>query len=62
LKEIREERQELEYEVSLYKHKMGEGEGFAELRDLKMLELEEDNGHLQAENQELRLKLKELSA
>ena len=56
-----EERQELQQEISIYKNKMLNGEGFEELRDLKMEELEDDVGHLSSENQELRLKIKDLS-
>ena len=77
MKEIREERLELYQELLLYKEKvknqalslshsqdimmpggMIEGAG---VTDLKGAELEEENIHLNAENMELRQKIKQLS-
>ena len=36
------------------------GNGFEDLQDLKMIELEDDVGHLSVENQELRVQKKDL--
>ena len=40
---------------------MVQGSGFDELKDLRVIELEDDYGHLIKDNQELRLKIKDVS-
>lgn len=45
----------------VYKQKILSGSVLEDVKELKMIELEDDVGHFTAENQELRLKLKDLS-
>eukprot|EP00347_Sterkiella_histriomuscorum_P022561 403338020 len=57
--EIREERQELQQELLIYKNKLMNGQGFDNV-DLEMIEREDDIELLNDKNQQLRLKVKDL--
>lgn len=48
-------------ELSLYKQRFTSPQGKLDIQDLKLVDLEEEVGHLNAENLELRGKMKELS-
>lgn len=61
IKEMREERTEMQQELTLYKSKLISGSNFGDLQDLKLIELEDEAGHLNVENLELRCNIKDLS-
>ena len=58
LRDIREERQELNAEVLFLKEKLTQQPGD---KDAREIDLEDENAHLTAENMELRMKLKQLA-
>ena len=60
LAEVREERQELQQELAIYRNKLTNGKGFEGV-DLEMIEREDDIDSLNDKNQQMRIKIKEMA-